>query len=128
MIMAMRQGSLFAALRGKDGRSLAWALIALVLLSVFAGGLNSGVAAAGDTALCLVADSTGKAPPLAHHHQPECCILGSSPLGAGLAEAPPAAGPPSLSAGIDLAWAEAGAAAPGAWTGSATARGPPLEA
>ena len=42
MIMVMRQGSLFAALRGKDGRSLAWALIALVLISVFAGGLKTG--------------------------------------------------------------------------------------
>jgi hypothetical protein len=128
MIMAMRQGSLFAALRGKDGRSLAWALIALVLISVFVGGLNSGVAATGDTALCLVDDAGGKAPPPAHHHQPECCILGSSPLGAGLAAAPLAAGPPFLSAGTDLVWAEAGAAAPGAWTGGATARGPPLEA
>jgi hypothetical protein len=127
MIARMRQGSFFAALRSKDGRSLAWALIALVLLSVFVGGLNSGAAATTDTALCRVADAAGKAPPPGHDHTPDCCILGSSPLGAGVA-ANPAAGVPPVPAGVALAWAEAGAAAPGAWTGGATARGPPLEA
>jgi hypothetical protein len=128
MIARMRQGSFFAALRSKDGRSLAWALIALVLLSVFVAGLNAAVAATGDTALCLVDEGAGKAPPPSHDHAPDCCILGSSPLGVGAATAPPAAGLPPVPAGIDLGWTEAVAAAPGAWTGGATARGPPLEA
>jgi hypothetical protein len=123
----MRQGSLFAALRGKDGRSLAWALIALVLMSVFVGGLNAGVAATGDTVLCLVDDAAGKAPPPTHHHKPDCCILGASPLGAGVSGQATSDAPRAL-AGIALAWAEAGDAAPGALAGIATARGPPLEA
>ena len=124
----MRQGSLFATLRGKDGHSLAWALIALVLMSVFVGGLNSGVAADGDTSLCLVDDAGGKAPPPAHHHNPDCCILGASPFGTIVAAPPPATVIPRAQTGIALVWAEAGAAAPGTLTGSATARGPPLEA
>lgn len=128
MIMGMRQGSLFAALRGKDGRSLAWALVALVLLSVFVGGLNSGVAATTDTALCLVDDAAGKAPPPAHHHAPDCCIVGSSPYGAGVAAPPLAAIRPPAPAVVALAWAEALAAAPETLTGGATARGPPLDA
>jgi hypothetical protein len=124
--MAMKQGSLFAALRGKDGRSLAWALIALVLLSVFVGGLNSGVAATTDTALCLVDDVAGNAPPSDHDHNPDCCILGASPFGASVAAVPPAAVlPPPM---VALAWAEAGAAAPETLTGGASARGPPLDA
>lgn len=124
----MRQGSLFAALRGKDGRSLAWALMALVLLSVFVGGLNTGAAATTDTALCLVDDAAGKAPPPAHDHTPHCCIVGSAPLGTGVATAPPATVLPRAPAGIALAWAKAGAAPPVALTGGATARGPPLDA
>ncbi len=123
----MKQGSLFAALRGKDGRSLAWALIALVLLSVFVGGFNSAIAATTDTALCLVDDAGGKAPPV-HDHQPDCCILGASPLGAGVAAAPSATVLPRAQAMLALVLPEAGAAAPEILTDGAQARGPPLEA
>ena len=123
----MRHVSLFAALRGKDGRSLAWALIAFVLLSVFVGGLNLGAAATTGTALCLVDDLGSKAPPPAHAHTPDCCIVGSSPYGTGVAPAPAILLRP-VPALVALAWAEAGAAAPRALTGAATARGPPLDA
>ncbi|MBN9023590.1 MAG: hypothetical protein J0H08_16185 [Rhizobiales bacterium] len=52
----MTERSLFASLRGKDGRSLARALVVLVLLSLFAGGLNAGAAAADQrTVICAVA-------------------------------------------------------------------------
>lgn len=124
----MRHGSLFAALRGKDGHSLAWALIALVLMSVFVGGLNSSTAAAADTSLCLVDDAGGKAPPPDHHHKPDCCILGASPFGVSVVAAPPAAILPFALVVVSLPWADAAAAAPETLTGGSTARGPPLEA
>lgn len=126
--MRMRQGSLFAALRGRDGHSLAWALIALVLLSVFVGGFNSGAAAAGATSLCLVDDAGGKAPPAGHDHRPDCCIVGASPFGTSVAAAPPATVLPRAKAAIALAWPEAGTTSPEMPCGGATARGPPLEA
>ena len=86
----MRHGSLFAALRGRDGRSLARALILLVLVSLFAGGLNAGAAAAtGDLVLCTVDVSDDGGPPPAPHHEPDCCLAGATPLGMGLAAKPP---------------------------------------
>jgi hypothetical protein len=123
----MRQGSLFARLRGNDGRSLARALVVLVLLSLFAGGLNAGAAAGGDPAFCLVNDTRDKAPAPVHDHKPDCCILGSTPFGAALlAGAPPAAAPKP--AATVVAWPDAVAAIPGTMPGRATARGPPLAA
>jgi len=124
---AMRQGSLFARLRGKDGRSLARALVVLVLLSLFAGGLNAGAAAGGDAAFCLVNDAQGKAPAPAHDHKPDCCILGPTPFGAALLSGPLPAAMPGAGE-VAIAWpAVAAAISPRAF-GHATARGPPLAA
>jgi len=127
MVTGMRQGSLFAALRGRDGRSLAFALIALVLLSVFVGGFNAGAAAAGDRSLCLVDDAGGKALP-DHDHKPDCCIVGASPFGSAASPPPPPAVFPRAHAFLPPAWPAAVAAAPEMLSGGATARGPPLEA
>jgi hypothetical protein len=122
----MRQGSLFARLRGKDGRSLARALVVLVLLSLFAGGLNAGAAAGGDAAFCLVNDAKAKAPAPAHEHKPDCCILGPTPFGSTLLSSPPPAVMPDAGEAA-ITWPVAVAAISGMTIGRATARGPPLD-
>lgn len=124
---AMRQGSLFARLRGKDGRSLARALVVLVLLSLFAGGLNAGAAAGGDAAFCLVNDAKGKAPAPAHAHRPDCCILGPTPFGSALLSGPPPAATPDGGEEA-ITWPAVVAAISPRAFGHATARGPPLAA
>jgi hypothetical protein len=124
----MRHGSLFAALRGKDGRSLARALILLVLVSLFAGGLNAGAAAAtGDLVLCTVDIRDDGGQPPASRHETDCCLAGATPLGLGLAAKPPliVLRAPDRFA---LPQPEAEGGPSSVWTLDATARGPPLDA
>ena len=126
MMCAMRHGSLFTALRDKDGRSLARALIALVLINLFAGGINAGaLAAGGDTTFCSVGKSRSS-PSAPHHREPDCCLPGSTQFGLALAAAAPAAELPTdiRRAGI-LPTADGGPA--GGEEIRGTARGPPLD-
>ena len=123
----MRHGSFFAALRGRDGRSLARALIVLVLVNLFAGGFNVGAAAADvGMAFCKVgAGST--APDAPRDPGPDCCLIGATPFGLALAAAPPAHGMPAFSRLGD----NPPATAPvfdAVEVVRATARGPPLDA
>ena len=124
----MRHGSLFAALRGKDGRSLARALIVLVLVNLFAGCLSAGMAAAGgSTAFCSTAPGNGDAPDAPRHDEIGCCLIGSAPFGVALATATPAVAlPPSTLLG------QVGPAENGGRMEEkpvrASARGPPLDA
>jgi hypothetical protein len=123
----MRHGSLFAALRGRDGRSLARALMVLVLVSLFAGGFNTGAAAVGgDPAFCKVDASSG-APDAPHHAEPDCCLIGATPFGLALAAAPPAADAPGF-APLGDRHPFAAFALDAAESVHATARGPPLDA
>jgi hypothetical protein len=111
-------------MRGKDGRSLARALIVLVLLSLFAGGLNTGASAAGgDLVICAV-DGRGDGGAPVSHLAADCCVAGVMPLGMGLASAPPVLDAPTLVATIvppPLAHADVA----GPPHGAALARGPP---
>ncbi|HET7714538.1 MAG TPA: hypothetical protein VFK86_02820 [Bauldia sp.] len=85
----MSSRTLFSALRGKDGRSLARALIVLVLVSLFAGGLNTGATADdGGTAYCASAGASDS-PEAPRRHEPDCCMTGATPFGLALAAAPP---------------------------------------
>ena len=124
----MMNRSLFAALRGRDGCSLARALIAIILLSVFAAGLNGGAAAApGGIAICsaVVADDDGGTPPV--HHTADCCLVGATPLAMALAARPPVLAGPVRVAAAELRPVLRQVAPPG-HAFRATARGPPLEA
>lgn len=116
------------ALRGKDGRSLARALILLILVNLFAAGLNLGAsAAAGDVVLCAVDGRDGGPAPEPPHHEPDCCVTGTTPLGMGLAAKPPQAVPAAADAHV-VRHAGTGGDPPSTWTIRATARGPPLDA
>jgi len=126
MLGAMRHGSLFAALRGTDGRSLARALIVLVLVNLFAGGLSAGAfAAGGDAAFCSV-DASSDASGAPHRHEPDCCLPGSMPFSLALAASAPTPAPPT-----EIRRAEILSTAHGGPAGGekipATARGPPLD-
>jgi hypothetical protein len=124
----MRHGSLFAAVRGRDGRSLARALILLVLVNLFAAGLNLGASAAtGDLVLCAADGRDGGPAPERPDHDPDCCLAGATPLGMSLAAKPPPAVPPPADRDI-LPRPEAEGGPPAAWTFRASARGPPLDA
>jgi len=123
----MRRRSLLASLRGEDGRSLARALVVLILVSLFAGGLNAGSAAAeGRTVLCAapVEDDAGTP---ADHASGDCCLAGVMPLGMGLATPPPALASPAPVAAPEARHAADAAVSP-SFPGHATARGPPLSA
>ena len=115
------------SLRGRDGRSLARALVVLVLLSLFGSGLDAGSAAAeGRAVICAaVAPSDGGAPGPERHVLSDCCLAGVMPLGMALAALPPEAPGPdlagTLSAPPGKAWALHGAT-----RHRASARGPPL--
>ena len=98
----------------------------LVLVNLFAGGLSAGAfAAGGDTAFCS-ADVKSDAPDAPRHHEPDCCLPGSTPFGLALGAAPLAATPPT-----DVRRAEIRPAADGGPAGmekiEPTARGPPLD-
>lgn len=122
----MRRSALLSRFRDEDGRSLARALVALLLLALFAGGLNAGAAAAdGRTVLCTatsVSDAAGgpaDSPILA-----DCCLAGVIPLGAALAGPPPVLAAPERVPSVPTAAAR-DAAAEAAFSGRASARGPP---
>jgi hypothetical protein len=125
----MAPASLFQALRGSDGRSIARALIGLLLLATFIGGVNSGALASPTPgfSLCASAPSDGGAGGPAHRADqiPDCCFTGHLPLAA-----PPAGAPAVAAADVP-----AGTAAPdfSAWRVPARTiligtgpRGPPL--
>jgi len=126
----MRQGSTFGRLRGEDGRSLARALIVLILVSLFAGGLNAGDAAAsGRTVICAAGDHGDAGVPDAdrHHLLADCCLAGVTPLGMGLGTHAPAFAAPD--AGTAAAPSPVPAAdASATVTGVPFARGPPRAA
>jgi len=123
----MRQGSLLARLRGEDGRSLARALVVLVLVSLFAGGLSAGSAAAeGRTVLCAASVDRDVGTP-AGHPGADCCVAGVMPLGLALATLPPEPGAPEPVAAPEVRHAVDAHVSP-ASPGHATARGPPLSA
>lgn len=88
---------LLALMRGEDGRSLARALIALLLLNLFVAGFHTGVqasAAPGAGVLCslMQTGATGDPQAPASDHQPPCCTIGCpSPAIAELPQAPVAA-------------------------------------
>jgi hypothetical protein len=116
-------------MRGSDGRSIARALIGLILLATLIGGFNSGALAspAPGFSLCASAPSDGGAGGPAHRADqiPDCCFTAHMPA------AMPPAGAPVLAA----ADAPSGATAPdfSAWRVPARTiligtgpRGPPL--
>jgi hypothetical protein len=111
-------------MRGKDGRSLARALIVLVLLSLLTGGLSTGASAAGrDVVICAV-DGRGDTGAPASHLAADCCVAGVMPLGIGLASVPPVLDAPAVVAAVaPLPLAHADVAAPS--HGVSRARGPP---
>jgi len=124
----MMNRSLFAALRDRDGRSLARALIALILLSVLAAGLNGGAAAAPGFAICSAAATAGGAggtPPV--HHTADCCLVGATPLATAMAARPPVLAEP-VRLVSEAVLAEPARLALRGHVVRATARGPPLEA
>ena len=126
MMASMMHGSLFAALRGKDGRSLARALIVLVLVNLFAGGLSAGAfAAGGDTVFCSV-DVRSDAPDAPRHHEPDCCLPGSTPFGLALGTATAVATLPTDIRCVEIRSATDGRRAGGEKI-EPTARGPPLD-
>jgi hypothetical protein len=96
--------SLFALMRGADGRSLARAMIVLLLVNVFVGGFHLGAMAAagnGIGVICtLASDASAAHDPAAPQpgDQCPCCALGCA-IACGHATAVPAE--PSL-AGIPL--------------------------
>ncbi len=126
-VSGMRQGSLFTGFRGRDGRSLARVLILVVLVSLFAGGLNAGAAVGQDPAFCRVDDGGDKGQAPGPQHEPDCCILGPTPFATALAPAPPPAVMPAAAALVRASPA-AGSAVHGALLGRANARGPPSAA
>jgi hypothetical protein len=94
------QKSLFALMRGADGRSLARALIVLLLANVIVGGFHLGaMAAAGDGVgvICSLASGAGAHAPGPTQPQNDCpcCALGCA-LACGHASAVPVE--PSLAA------------------------------
>jgi len=123
----MRHRSLFAAFRGKDGRSLGRALIVLVLISLFSGGLSIGAAAAGDGATLCSVDAAGDAPGKPQPHEPHCCLPASTPFGLALASVPPAAMAPDYARAAEPL-PHLALSLRGAEPLRATARGPPLAA
>ncbi len=124
----MRRNSLLARLRGEDGRSLARALVVLVLVSLFAGGLNAGAAVAdGRTVLCAAIASDNAGAPADVHLLADCCLAGVMPLGTALATLPPEPGAPDPVA-ASLPGRDAGMSAAVPHFGRAAARGPPLSA
>ena len=124
----MGHRTLFAALRGRDGRSLARALVVLLLANLFAAGLDSGAVAASDVSLCSSSRTGGgNDAPNQHRHAPDCCILGASPFAMALAALPPAVAIPALLP-LGRAIVAIGPVAIVRHSGSATARGPPLDA
>ena len=90
----MRRLSFLAALRSRDGRSLARAMAILVTLNLFAAGLHSGAMAApadgsGLFVLCAAA-SSGPGDPAApvQDHQRSCCFAGCQPAPVALTAEP----------------------------------------
>lgn len=123
----MRRRPLLARLRGEDGRSLARALVVLILVSLFAGGLSAGSAAAdGRTVLCAASVDRDAGTP-AGHPSGDCCVAGVTPLGMALATLPPAPGSPEPVAAPEARRAADAPVSP-SFPGHATARGPPLSA
>jgi hypothetical protein len=124
----MRRTPLLSRLRDEDGRSLARALVVLLLVALFAGGLNAGAAAAeGRTVLCAAAASDDAGGGADAHLFADCCLAGVMPLGTALATLPPAVAAPepvkaSHPGRQPLSTAEA------AFSGRASARGPPRSA
>ncbi|MCB1488121.1 MAG: hypothetical protein KDJ88_11765 [Bauldia sp.] len=74
----MRKTSFLAAVRSRDGRSIARALAIALLFNLFAAGLHTGAMAAGEGSglvLCLgSSDVDGHGAPLTHWS--DCCFTG----------------------------------------------------
>lgn len=126
---AMTDRTLLGSLRGGDGRSLARALVVLILVSLFGSGLNAGAAAAeGRAVICAaVASADGSDPGPDGHLLSDCCLAGVMPLGMGLAALPPEVTVPDT-AGQATALPAPAAVAGGQPRGLPPARGPPLSA
>jgi hypothetical protein len=125
----MSRTSLPSRFRDEDGRSLARALVVLLLLALFAGGFNLGaVAAEGRTVLCTATSASDVAGgPVDSHILADCCLAGVIPLGAALASPPPVLAAPERVPSVPTAAAR-DAAAEAAFSGRASARGPPRSA
>ncbi len=92
--------SLFGLMRGADGRSLARALIVLIVVNVFVGGFHLGAMAAdgdGGGVICTLASGAGAHAPGSTGPQNDCpcCVLGCA-VACGHASAAPVE--PSLAA------------------------------
>jgi hypothetical protein len=75
--------SLFALVRGRDGRSLALALAVIVTLNTALGGFAAGAMASGNQGLtlCDAATTAGGLPPLNDPRNSDdcaCCVFGCS--------------------------------------------------
>jgi len=124
----MTRTPLLSRLRGEDGRSLARALVVLVLVSLFAGGLNAGAAVAdGRTVLCAATAADDAGAPADTHLFTDCCVAGVVPLGMALATLPPEPATPDPVPAA-LPGRDAGVSAMVPSFGRAAARGPPLSA
>jgi hypothetical protein len=124
----MRRKPLLSRFRDEDGRSLARALIVLVIAALFAGGLNAGDAAAeGRTVLCAATVTDDGGVPADAHLFADCCLAGVMPLGTALAAPPPVIAAPEPVRPVHVGDGRH-SAAEAAFSGSATARGPPRSA
>ena len=77
----MPQSHVLAVLRGPDGRSLARALVVLLLFGLFGAGVHAGAMAGdgGNTVFCIaLAKDTAPAVP-GHHDGDTCCLTGCNP-------------------------------------------------
>lgn len=124
----MGHRTMFAALRGRDGRSLARALVVLVLINLFAASFDDGIAAASELSLCSPGETgSGRDVPDQNRHAADCCILGVSPFAMALAALSPEAVAPALLP-VGRATAAIEPVALARHPGAATARGPPHDA
>lgn len=78
----MTRHPLIARLRGRDGRSIAQALSAILLLVTFLAGFNAGAMAAAAPQFSICATGSPDHGTLPGHpggHVPDCCLTGHGP-------------------------------------------------
>lgn len=118
--------SFLALLRGRDGRSLAWALALLVALNAFVAGGHMGAAAGDGPVVCTVAShAPGGNGPTAPAQADPCCFAGCVSAATGIVGGEAVLLPlPPLSRGV-YAPAASTVAAPRPPAGNHRPRGPP---
>jgi hypothetical protein len=117
--------SLFAIFRGRDGRSLAWALALLLVVNAFVAGAHTGFAASPSAVLCTIDKAAGDSQAPAGHGEP-CCLAGCLTPALGLGDAVAALPLPVALPGRALSSPDAAIVMVLPPIGSHGPRGPPL--